>query len=99
MQLGETDWGAVIGDVAKAAAGAYTVSSQYDLQKELVKAQTQAPYYGLPMPNALNYPISYSPQYSPAYSSVPQTGINTSAILMLGLGALAIFLLMSGDKK
>lgn len=100
--MGETstDWGAIFTDVAKAAAGAYVAKSQIDLQKTAIKVQSQAPNYGLPMPGygGYNYPINYNPQYSPGFSSGGSSGSMTT-ILLLGLGAVAVFLLLSGDRK
>lgn len=101
MQLGETDWGQVFGDVLKTAAGAYTVAQQQKAQTDLLKTQMkmQVPNYGLPMPG-YNTPIGYSPQYSPAYSSGGTSGgLSITTLALLGLGAAAVFLLFTGDKK
>lgn len=95
MHLGETttDWGGIFGDVLKTAAGAYAIKSQVDLQKAALKAQQ--------MPGAYNYnlPIGYNPQYSPNYSTGGIGGMSMVTVAVLGLGALAVYLLLSGSKK
>lgn len=92
MQLGETgtDWGGIFGDVLKTAAGAYAIKSQVDLQKTALKMQ---------MPNAYNTPIGYNPQYSPTYGMGGTSGVSMITVAVLGLGALAVYLLLSGSKK